>query len=137
MEKSIDNGKVLGDFLTDLLKAFNCLYHESLIAKLNSYGINFPALKLIHGYLSNRKQRTKIKSSFTWHEIIFGVPQGSIQGCLSFNVFIIDLFFIIEDFDIASYVNDSATYMSANNMDMVFRCLEKPRLSYLNGSVIV
>jgi len=77
-KRSVDNGKAFRALLTDLSKAFDCLDHELLIAKLNAYGVSLPALKLIHDYLSNRKQCTKVNSSYsTWHEIIFGVPQGS------------------------------------------------------------
>ena len=32
-------------------KAFDCLNHELLIAKLNAYGFTLPALKLIRNYL--------------------------------------------------------------------------------------
>ena len=60
----------------DLSKAFNCLNHDLLIAKLNIYGFILPALRLIHDYLSNRKQRTRINNSYsTGMEIVFGVPQ--------------------------------------------------------------
>ena len=73
----LDKGKALGALLTDLSKAFDCLDHELLIAKLNAYGFNLPALRLIHDYLSNRKQRTKINDNYSsWSEILFGVPQG-------------------------------------------------------------
>ena len=76
-KRSIDNGKMFGALLTDLSKAFDCIDHELLIAKLNPYGFSLTALKLMHSYLSNRKQRTKINSSYSsWLEIIFGVPQG-------------------------------------------------------------
>ena len=78
-KRSVDNGKAFGALLTDLSKAFDCLDHELLIAKLNAYGFSLTASKLIYDYLSNRKQRTKINPSYnSWHEIIFGVPQGSI-----------------------------------------------------------
>ena len=77
MERSADNSKMFGALLTDLLKAFDCLDHELLIAKLNAYGFSLTALKLVHNYLSNRKQRTKINSTYSsFLEIIFGVPQG-------------------------------------------------------------
>ena len=58
MENAVDKVKVFGALLTDLSKAFDCLPHEFIIAKLNAYGFNLPALKLMHSYLSRRKQRT-------------------------------------------------------------------------------
>ena len=102
-KKSVDNGKAFGALLKDLSKAFDCLVHELLITKLNAYGFSLPALKLIHDYLSNRRKQTKINSSYSsWHKIIFGELQGFILGSLLFSIFLIDLFFIIEDFAIAS-----------------------------------
>ena len=125
-KKSFDNGKAFGALLTDLSKTFNCLDHELLIAKLNAYGFSLTALKLIHDYLSNRKERTKINSPYNdWHDIILGVSQGSILGPLLFNIFLIDLFFIVEDFDIASYANGNTPYVNANNMDRVVKSLEE------------
>ena len=70
---------MFGALLADLSKAFGCLNHDFLIAKLNAYGFSLPALRLIHDYLLNRKQRTRISNSYsTWMEIVFRVPQGSI-----------------------------------------------------------
>ena len=87
-KRSIDNSKMFGALLTDLLKAFDCLDHELLIAKLNAYGFSLTALKLVHNYLSNRKQRTKINQQYSsLLEITFGATQGSILGPLLFNIF--------------------------------------------------
>ena len=46
---------MFGALLTDLSKAFDCLDHELLIAKLNAYGFSLTALKPVRNYLSNRK----------------------------------------------------------------------------------
>ena len=48
---AVDDKKVFGALLTDLSKAFDCISHELIIAKLtklNAYGFSLPALKLIH-----------------------------------------------------------------------------------------
>ena len=74
-KRSIDKSKTFGTLLTDLSKAFDCLDNELLIAKINAYGFTLPALKLIQNHLSNRKQGTKIKSSYSeLLEIFFGTP---------------------------------------------------------------
>ena len=92
-KRSIDRNKVFGALLTDLSKAFDCLYHDLLIAKLSAYGFSLPALILIHDYLLNRKQRTCNKhairisnSCSTWMEIILGYlkDQYLVLSCSKF-----------------------------------------------------
>ena len=93
-KKSVDNGGAFDVLFIDLSKAFDCLPHEILIAKLDAYGFDKNALKLVNSYLTYRKQRVKINGKYSsWSEILFGVPQSSILGPLLFNVFICDMFF--------------------------------------------
>ena len=67
--------------MTNLSKAFDCLSQELLIAKLDAYGFEIKSLKLVYSYLSDRKQRVKIKYSCnSSREVLFGVPQGSVLG---------------------------------------------------------
>ena len=56
MEKNVDNRGVFGALLTDLSKAFDCIPHDLIIAKVEAYGFHIDPLKLVLNYLSNRKQ---------------------------------------------------------------------------------
>ena len=121
----VDQKQICGALLTNLSKAFDCLPHDLIIAKLNAYGFSFSALRLIHDYLSNRKQRTKINLTYSsWEEILFGVPQGSILGPLLFNIFMCDLFFILEETDIARFADDTTPYAIGNSVDEIRNLLE-------------
>ena len=46
---------MFGALLTDHSKAFDCLPHDIITAKLNVYGFDMKVLNFIYDYLRNRK----------------------------------------------------------------------------------
>ena len=76
----------------DLSKAFDKVWHQGLLFKLESFGIRGKLLNLLEDYLSNRFQRVLLNGQeSSWLPIKAGVPQGSILGLLLFLIYINDL----------------------------------------------
>ena len=88
--KSFDRnppGYTKGSFL-DILKAFDKVWHEGLIFKLKSYGINGDLLKLLINYLEYRPQKVALNGqTFSGKKNLAGVPQSNwaVQWKMLFN----------------------------------------------------
>ena len=93
----------------DLSKAFDCLPHDLLTAKLEAYGLSPEAVQLLNSYLSNRMQQVRMGSTTSsWQKLFKGVPQGSILGPLLFNI---DIFYVIKKSTI-HYADDNTIHIS-------------------------
>ena len=101
----------------DLSKAYDCLPHDLIIAKLEVYGLDTNSLRFIFDCLSSRRQRPKIGCSYsTWSKVLCGIPQGSILAPLIFNIFINDIFFFIEKSEICNFADGSTLYSCDRNL---------------------
>ena len=113
-QKELDNSGFIGTTLMDLSKAYDCLPHDLSIAKLGAYGLDRSSLRLLMDYHNFFKQRIKVGSSYSkWSEIKHGIQQDSILGPSLFNIFINDLFFVIEKSDICNFADDNVLYSCA------------------------
>ena len=110
--------------LTDLSKAFNCLPHDLLVAKLEAYGLDTKTLKLMLSYLSGRKQCVKIRKSFSLlKSILFDIPHGSILEPIFFNIFMNDIFFFLSS-DLHNFADDNTVTAVAETIQDLINSLE-------------
>ena len=58
--KALDNHECIAAILMDLSKAFDCLPHGLLIAKIKAYGLSEEAVKLLDSYLNDGSQQIKL-----------------------------------------------------------------------------
>ena len=119
--KCLDENKIVSATLMDLSKAFDCLPHDLLVAKLEAYGLDIKTLKHKLSYLSGRKQCVKIRNSFNLLKLILSdIPRGSILGPILFNIF---MFFLLGS-DLHNFGDDSNVIAVAETIQDRMNSLE-------------
>ena len=136
-KRALDNHECVAAILMDLSKAFDCLPHNLLKAKLKAYGLSTKAVDLLDSYLSNRQQRVKLgPATSSWESLFKGVPQGSILGPLIFNIFINDIFYVIfyviKHGTLYNYADDNTLSFIHKNLNILKEVLQGESILLIN-----
>ena len=124
-QKRLDESGFVRTILMDLSKAYDCLPHDLIATKIETFALTKQILQLISNYLSYHKQRTKIGSAHSvWANIICGIPQGSILGPILFNIFINDIFLVVKKSVICNFADDNTLYFHGSNLPLILSNLE-------------
>ena len=123
--KNLDKNYVVGGVLMDLSKAFDCVPHDLLLAKLAAYGVNESFPCYIYSYLLNRKQCVRINNiNSDFLTVVSGVLQGSIVGPILFNCFFNEFFCVIEIAHAHNFADDDTLTALANSIQNLIHILE-------------
>ena len=119
----LDENKMAEAILMDLSKAFDCLLHDLLIAKLEVCGIEKRSLLSLLSYLHQRKQSVKVKELSGLLQLIkSGVPQWSKLGSILFNIFINDIYFSYQE-DLHNFADDNTVSAMPDSLQALLEVL--------------
>ena len=111
IQKSMDEGKECVFLFCDMSKAFDRVWHEGLLYKLEKMGITGNLLEWAKSYLKDRRQQVVINGQASEVKMIeSGVPQGSILGPLFFLVYMNDIADDLQG-NIKLYADDVTLYV--------------------------
>ena len=116
--QSLNKKQISVLLLLDYSKAFDVLDHNTLLHKLEHYGIRGIVKEWFKSYLSDREQFVSINGTTSEKKpIIYGVPQGSILGPLLFVIFINDLPNISNVMNILLFADDTNLFLKHENVE--------------------
>ena len=140
-KENLDNNFIVGAVLTDLSKAFDCIPHDLLIAKLSAYGLNSGSLCYIYSYLKDRKQCLQINNKQSeFDTIISRVPQGSTFGPILYNIFFNNFFFFIPKASVHNFADVNTLASFASTLKELLPILEsecEAAISWLHNNKMI
>ena len=104
----------------DLLKAFDTINHNLVLAKLKEYDLSKYVLKLMCSYLKDQRQAVQINYNFSsYKKVQVGVPKGSINESLLFNLLIEDLVLFLSQTFLSNYADDNNLCSIGKELDII------------------
>ena len=112
----LDSGGSIDVAYLDIMKAFDTVPHQRLLAKLSSYGILGKTPSWIKSFLTSRKQRAVVNGEVSDRsDVTNGVPQRSVLGPILFLCYINDLPLVIQN-TVKVFADDTKIYSEVGSV---------------------
>ena len=112
--RHVDNSAYVGILFFYLRKAFDRVWHDGLLSKLEAAGIRGSAFAWMKSFLTSRRQITTVEGCTSAPaEIGAGVPQGAIISPLLFSVYVNDISSATPANNINLFADDTSAYVSS------------------------
>ena len=114
--------------MLDLSAAFDTVVHEYLLNDLKLIGITDDVYKWFESYLHNREITVAIsKSKSETRKLTKGVPQGSVLGPTLFNIYTIELSWILKKHNVSFklFADDTQFYFSITTIPDIENKIEE------------
>ena len=122
---SLNNRKLTGMILLDIAKAFNCISHDILYAKMSSYGFDRTVIQWFRSYLHRTQHVTINNMLSTIIPVTHGIAQGTVLGPILFILYINDIFKCTKYVKMSLFADDCVMYLSGNNWNVVHRRMQR------------
>lgn len=113
IEKTFKMKEIMSIVFFDIEKAYDSMWREGLLIKMNKMGIRGKLYNWVLEFLSERRFRVKVGADVSEEfEIVNGIPQGSVISPVLFNVMINDIFMNLDRrIGSALYADDGAIWV--------------------------
>ena len=127
---SINNKKIFGAACLDISKAFDCINHRLLLAKLRNLGLSDSTINWFSSYLDRTQELSYDGQTSSCIRVKSGIGQGTIIGPIVFLIYINNIVNMLPNVHINMYVDDCILYCTGNNWPNVRECLQEGLIGF-------
>jgi ribonuclease HI len=126
ISRGINNSKHTLAVFLDFTSAFDMVWHEKLLSKLEGYGITGNCFAFIEQFLTDRSIRVRVGNETSdSFKLDNGSPQGSVLSPALFLLCIDDLVAKVRGVDCSLYADDASLYKTDKNIDRVYQSIQR------------